>query len=509
MTNSIDKSVLNLFGEIASCGEVRSYVNGQFLESTEEPFFVSVDPATEHQMAQIQVASATLVNQAVSAARQAFDHGPWPRMRPAERAAYLFEFADIIESRLSEIAHLETRDTGLPILFTKGGHIPKAVSQFRYFAEEAMRLIGDAYSLDSAYINIAMREPIGVVAIITPWNAPLAVASSNLAAALATGNCCVLKPSEEAPLSSAFLAEVAAEAGLPPGVLNVVFGPGCPTGTSLVSHPDVDFISFTGSTETGEHIMAQAATGFKRLGLETGGKSANIIFKDADLDAALDGAVLSIFANNGEVCAAGSRILVERACYEDFVAAFADRARNIRVADPTNPTTELGPLISANHLHWVTNCIESGQAEGAQLVCGGMRPEDLDVGYFIQPAVIADVDNRMRIAQVEVFGPVATVIPFDGSEESAVWIANESRFGLAAYVWSGDCAKALRVARGICAGMVAVNSPFVRDPRAPFGGYKSSGYGRTGGRHSIELFTELKTTCLPVNSYTFPQLGMK
>lgn len=485
---------------------VELLIDGRSIGSTGARCFESIDPATEEILGTVAVACPADVDRAVAAARAAFDTGPWPRLPVSERAATLLLLADLIEERLTDLAELETRDTGLPVMYTAGGHLPRTIAHFRYFAGEAERLVGESYPMDDAYLSVVHREPSGAVAVLTPWNSPLPVASMNIAAALACGNTCVVKPSELAPLSVAQLGTLALEAGLPPGVLNVIHG-GPETGQALVAHPGIDVVSFTGGTATGRSVLASAAHTLKRVGSELGGRSATIVFADADFDDALDGVVLSTFASNGEACMAGSRILVEEPVHEAFIDSLVARAGGIRVGDPILLTTEMGPLVSRAHLAKVRRLIEKSQEEGATLACGGAAPEGSSKGFFLAPTVVAGATNQMRISQTEVFGPVATVIPF-ADEENAVAMANDSSYGLAGYVWSGRIDRAMRVAKRLRVGTVAVNLPMIRDIRAPFGGYKESGIGRVGGRYSIDLFTEVKTTCLPVNPYSLPRLGV-
>jgi 5-carboxymethyl-2-hydroxymuconic-semialdehyde dehydrogenase len=491
---------------VNTASQIDLYIDGQFVSSLSGQTFATINPTTEETITQVALAQTEDVDRAVKAARRAFDEGPWPRMRTEDRARRILKIADLLESRAPSLAELETLDTGIPISLTRTRHLSRAVANFRYFGEEAKRIMGEAIPMDDAYLNIILREPIGVAGLITPWNVPLGLASMKTAAALACGNTCILKPAEQTPLTAAALCEIAQEADLPPGVLNVIQGPGNPTGQSLVSHPGVDLIAFTGGTATGRRIMESAAGGVKRLGCELGGKSANIIYADADFAAAVDGALLGIFSNNGESCLAGSRILVERPIYPRFVEQFVARANHIRVGDPFSPDTEMGPLVTRVHYHRVNEYIQTGVNEGAVLQCGGNRPDDLTKGYFIRPAVFVDVSNRMRIAQEEIFGPVAVVMPFDGDDE-AVQIANDTSYGLAGYVWSQNGSCAMNTARRLRAGTVWINTPMVRDIRAPFGGYKESGFGRDGGKHSIDFFTEVKTMCLALNPPPFTKLG--
>lgn len=488
-------------------GEIRSFINGRWFESAEH--FTTLEPATGTVLSTVALSSVEDVHRAVMSARRAFDDGIWSRLTAGERGAFLLNIADLLEERLEELAELETRDTGLPIVFTQGGHLPRAVAHFRYFAEEAQRVIGEVYPLERAYLNLTVREPVGVVALITPWNAPLSVLSMQLAAALACGNTCVVKPSELAPLTAAILAELATQAELPPGVLNIVYGPADPTGRALVSHPDVDAISFTGGTDAGKEVMESAARGLKRFACELGGKSANIIFSDTDFDRAIDASMLCMFANNGEVCTAGSRILVENSLVERFTDTFVDRVRSLTIGDPLSSETEMGPLISSAQQKKIFEFIETGLDEGAQLLCGSdSLPVGLSRGFYVQPVVFSTANSNMAVAQEEVFGPATTIIPFS-DEYEAIEIANNSRYGLAGYVWSGNVERGLRVAQNLRAGAISINAPMVRDIRAPFGGYKQSGLGRAGGNYSIDFYTETKTICLPVHGYQFPRLGTR
>lgn len=486
---------------------VKQFIDGGFCESDSKATFTDFEPASGKPLCDVMISDARDVARAVSCARRAFDEGEWAALSTAERAYYLNTIADLMEARSEEIAVLEARDSGLPIRFVKGGHIPRAIAHFRYFAEEGQRLIGEVYPLEDAYLNLVMREPIGVAALITPWNAPLAVTSMQMAAALICGNTCVIKPSEQTPLTTALLGEILIAAELPAGVVNIVQGAGNPTGQALVNHPEVDVISFTGGMTTGQKVMADAAKGLKKLALELGGKSANIIFSDAELEEALDSTMLCMFANNGEVCTAGSRILVQRSLFDEFADRLKTRIGNLKIGNPLEGETEIGPLISRQHLQRVNEFIDLGVAEGAEILCGGNNvASDLQEGYYVQPTLLGNVHNRMQIAQEEIFGPVAVIIPFE-DEDEAISIANDNQFGLSAYIWTKDTKLALQTARQLRVGTVSINCPMIRDFRVPFGGYKKSGLGRTGGQYSIDIFTEIKTTCLPVNPYQFPRLG--
>lgn len=469
------------------------------------PWFETRNPATEEPLARIREATRDDIDLAVRSARQAFPG--WAALPAVERASLLFRLADVLEARAENLAALETADTGMTITMTRGGHLPRAIAQLRYFAEEASRSFGAIVPLDSAYIHLVMREPVGVWAIFVPWNAPLAVATMNIGAALAAGNCCVVKPSEKAPLSVAALAEAAVEVGLPPGVLNIVQGPGISTGALLMEHQDVDGICFVGGVDVGKSIVRCGANRIPRLLMELGGKSPTVILADANMEAAIDGALLSAFSSNGEVCTAGSRIIVEKPIHDQFLECFAQRTSAIRIGDPMHPASEVGPLIDLPHWETVGQFIQSAIAEGASLACGGERPVELKCGYYRHPAVLFNVHSWMDIARREVFGPVAAVMCAKDAED-AVKLANDTEFGLSATIWTSDQSRGLQLARSIRAGSVAINSPLIRDIRAPFGGIKNSGLGRVGGQWSIEQFTELKTTCLKVSGYELPRLGM-
>jgi 5-carboxymethyl-2-hydroxymuconic-semialdehyde dehydrogenase len=472
-------------------------------------YFESVNPATQEVLAEVASGGAAEVEAAVAAAKAAF---PAWAARPAdERARLLRKLGDLIAQQVDALANTETRDTGQPIAQTGKQLIPRAADNFYYFAEMCVRVDGHTYPTPT-HLNYTLFHPVGVCALISPWNVPFMTATWKVAPALAFGNTAVLKMSELSPLTAAHLGELALEAGIPAGVLNVVHGFGQNAGEPLCRHADVRAISFTGSTITGNRIVQGA--GLKKFSMELGGKSPFVVFADADLERALDAALFMVFSNNGERCTAGSRILVESSVYADFAARFAERARRLVVGDPLESRTLIGPLISKGHLAKVRGYIELGPAEGATLLCGGLDrpagapelPAAVRGGNYVWPTVFADVDNRMRIAQEEIFGPVACLIPFT-DEADAIAKANDIRYGLSSYVWSENLGRAHRVAAAIEAGMCFVNSQNVRDLRQPFGGTKASGIGREGGRWSYEVFLEPKNVCVSVGAHSIPRWG--
>lgn len=486
--------------------KVQHYINGNFIDLGETLIEV-VNPMSELVIGHQPDGCEETVDAAVSAAQRAFDSGPWPHWSAAERAACLHLVADLIEENADLLAEIETQDNGNPIFLTRNGHLPRAVAHMRYFAEEASRLSGELFPLDNAYLSLVERVPLGVIAVISPWNGPLAVSTLNIAAALCAGNTCVLKPSEKAPLSSYFLSQLFDRSGFPPGVVNVIYGRGENAGSFLVRHPITKGVCFVGATDVGQEIMALSAPSLKKLTLELGGKSPTVVLADTDLEKALDGALLSAFSGNGEVCTAGSRIYVDASIFDKFLDRFVKRTRNIRIGDPLNHDTELGPLIDLSHRDRVLGIVEEAGGSGAQIVCGGKIPPNLSSGFFVEPTVLTHVTSEMEIMRTEVFGPVVVVQSFR-EIENAIAAANDTCFGLAASIWTQDTSKAIDIGRQIQAGVVGINTNPIRDFRAPFGGMKLSGLGRLGGRWSIEQFTNTRTLTIPVAGYELPRFGI-
>ena len=473
---------------------------------TGKDYFETVNPATQEVLAEVAAGGEAEVNAAVAAAKEAFPK--WAGLPAPERAKLIRKLGDLIAKHVPEIAQTETDDCGQVISQTGKQLIPRAADNFYYFAEMCTRVDGHTYPTPT-HLNYTLFHPVGVCALISPWNVPFMTATWKVAPCLAFGNTAVLKMSELSPLTAARLGELALEAGIPPGVLNLVHGYGKEAGEPLVAHPDVRAISFTGSTATGNRIVKSA--GLKKFSMELGGKSPFVIFDDADLDRAFDAAVFMIFSNNGERCTAGSRILVQQSIYADFAAKFAERAKRIAVGDPLDEKTIVGPMISQAHLAKVRSYIELGPKEGATLLCGGLEapanlPERVKKGNYVMPTVFADVDNRMKIAQDEIFGPVACLIPFK-DEADAIRLANDIPYGLSSYVWTENIGKAHRVAAAVEAGMCFVNSQNVRDLRQPFGGTKASGTGREGGTWSYEVFCEPKNVAVSLGSHHIPHWG--
>jgi 5-carboxymethyl-2-hydroxymuconic-semialdehyde dehydrogenase len=484
--------------------QINHLINGKSVPSAS--YFETINPATQEVLAEVASGGEAEVNAAVAAAKAAFPG--WSATPAPQRAKLMRKLGELIATNVPEIAQMETKDCGQTISQTGKQLIPRAADNFTYFAEMCTRVDGHTYPTET-HLNYTLFHPVGVCALISPWNVPFMTSTWKVAPCLAFGNTAVLKMSELSPMTAARLGELALEAGIPAGVLNVVHGYGKEAGEPLCSHPDVRAISFTGSTATGNRIVQ--AAGLKKFSMELGGKSPFVIFADADLDRALDAAIFMIFSNNGERCTAGSRILVQQSIYADFAQKFAERAKRITVGDPLDEKTIVGPMISQAHLAKVRSYIELGPKEGATLLCGGLGtpdlPDHVQSGNFVLPTVFADVDNRMRIAQEEIFGPVACLIPFK-DEADAIKLSNDISYGLSSYVWTENLAKAHRIAAAVEAGMCFVNSQNVRDLRQPFGGTKASGTGREGGTWSYEVFCEPKNVCVSLGNHHIPHWGV-
>jgi 5-carboxymethyl-2-hydroxymuconic-semialdehyde dehydrogenase len=483
---------------------IHHLIAGKPVESAS--YFETIDPATQEVLAEVAAGGEGEVHAAVAAAKAAFP--AWAGTPQKERARLMRRLGDLIAAHVPELAQTETRDCGQVIAQTGKQLVPRAADNFHFFAEVCTRMDGHTYPVDRTMLNYTLYQPVGVCALISPWNVPFMTATWKVAPCLALGNTAVLKMSELSPLTAARLGELALEAGIPPGVLNVVHGTGREAGEPLCKHPDVRAISFTGSTVTGNRIVQSA--GLKKFSMELGGKSPFVVFEDADVERALDAAIFMIFSNNGERCTAGSRILVQKNLYATFVDRFVARAKRLTVGDPLDESTIIGPMISPAHLAKVRGYIELGPKEGASLLCGGLGtpalPSRVQRGNYVLPTVFADVDNRMRIAQEEIFGPVACLIPFS-DEADAIRLANDIAYGLSSYVWTENLARAHRVATAIEAGMCFVNSQNVRDLRQPFGGTKASGTGREGGTWSFEVFAEPKNVCVSISDHHIPHWG--
>lgn len=471
--------------------KLANFIDGGFVPPQSGTYLGDVEPASGKVIAQIPDSDRADVDAAVAAAKRAFPE--WSRTPAEQRSRILLKLADLIERDLDELARMESRDNGKPVALARRMDIPRAVANFRFFATAILHHSSEAHATDRVALNYTLRQPIGVAGLISPWNLPLYLLTWKIAPALATGNTCVAKPSELTPLTAHRLGELAIEAGVPPGVLNVVHGHGAKAGAAICEHPDVPLISFTGGTVTGAKVAASAAPLFKKLSLELGGKNPNLVFADADLDQAVATSIQSSFANQGEICLCGSRIFVERSVYDAFVERFVEATRKLRVGDPADASTDVGALISEAHLAKVSGYLELARKEGGTIVTGGTRVDR--PGFFLEPAVITGLDCDCRVLQEEIFGPVVTITPFDGDEE-AVRFANSTRYGLSATVWTRDLQRAHRVAAELHAGTVWINCWLLRDLRVPFGGVRDSGIGREGGWESLGFFTDAKNVCV-------------
>jgi acyl-CoA reductase-like NAD-dependent aldehyde dehydrogenase len=476
----------------------RLFIDNQWRASSSGRTMDVVNPATEEVIAEVPAADASDVDAAASAARAALD-GPWGRMSARERGRLVRRIADRLMERADEVSRLETLHNGKPISESRNIEIPAAAECFEYYAGWADKVMGETIPVKGNYLTYTLREPVGVVAAIVPWNFPLLLTAWKVAPALACGNTVIIKPASQTPLTALALGEIASEVGLPPGVLNVVTGAGSSVGQAIVEHPGIDKIAFTGDTSTGKAIMRGAAGTLKKITLELGGKSPNIVLADADMEAAIRGATIGIFYGKGEVCAAGSRLLVERSIRDEFVDKLAARAKKMVPGDPLDPKTRFGAISSKKQLETVLRYIESGKQEGATLVAGGSRADiGTGKGYFVQPTVFAGVTPEMTISREEIFGPVLAAIEFADLDE-AIARANNTQYGLAAGIWTRDIKKAHYLARRLQAGTVWINTYNVYDTAAPFGGYKQSGFGREMSAHALEHYTQVKTVWVDLN----------
>jgi len=473
-------------------------INGKWVESASGKRFPTFNPATGEVLSEVAEGDREDINRAVKAARAAFETGPWSKMTPSERGRAVWRLADLLEKHLEDFAQIESLDNGKPLKIARAADVPLAVDLFRYMAGWATKIEGNTiplsvpYTPGAKYLAYTVREPVGVVGQIIPWNFPLLMAAWKMGPALATGCTIVLKPAEQTPLTALRLGELIQEAGIPDGVVNIVPGYGETAGAALAAHPDVDKIAFTGSTEVGKLILQAAAGNLKKVSLELGGKSPNVVFDDADLDAAIPGAASAIFFNHGQCCCAGSRLYIEQKVFDKVVEGVAQRAEKIRVGPGLENSSDMGPLVSEEQMNRVCGFLESGLSEGAKAVTGGTRQGDK--GYFVKPTVLVNTHDKMKVVQEEIFGPVVTAIPFRDPEE-IVPTANDSIYGLAAGVWSRDIKKAHTLAAKLKAGTVWINCYNIFDAALPFGGYKQSGWGREMGHEVLEAYTETKAVC--------------
>ena len=488
---------------IATEREYGLFINGELTEPADGELRELTEPATGQSLAKVALAGEKDVDRAVEAARAALA-GDWGKTPPTERSRLLHALADAIVANRKELAELEARNVGKAISSVKA-ELNQAVENFRFMASAIASIAGRSNPIGGSLLFYSLKEPVGVAGQIVPWNYPLMMATWKLSPALAAGCTVVLKPDEATPLTALRVAELAAEVGFPPGVINIVPGGGSTTGAYIVGHPGIDKVAFTGSTATGAEVMKRAADGIKRLTLELGGKSPNLVFADANLDEVIPSSAWSIYYAAGQSCEARSRVLVEKTVYDDFVSRFADTAGGIKVGDPLDPETQMGSLISQSHRDRVHGFVEKGREEGAEVVLGGEPPNG--GGAFYPPTVIAKVDNSMTVAQEEIFGPVVTVIPFE-DEKDAVRIANDVRYGLMATVWTGDPARGHRLARQIKSGLIGINMPYTAFPGIPFGGYKQSGFGRELGLETLDLYLETKSVIVSTSPKPYNPFGL-
>lgn len=494
----IDDSVRRFIGKPG-----RLLVGGQWVEALSGQTFPTFNPATGEILAHVAKGEQADVDQAVQAARSAFQNGPWRRLTPSDRGKLLWKLADLLESHLEEFAQLETLDNGKPLAVARVADVPLAIDLFRYMAGWCTKIEGQTiplsvpYTPEARYLAYTIREPVGVVGQIIPWNFPLLMAAWKLGPALATGCTVILKPAEQTPLSALFLGEMIQEAGFPEGVVNIITGFGETAGAALAAHHDVDKVAFTGSTEVGKLIMAAAAGNVKKVSLELGGKSPNIVFHDADLTTGVPGVADAIFFNHGQCCCAGSRLFVEQRLFEQVVEGVVDEAKKIKLGPGLDPKTDMGPLVSDEQQQRVLAYLHSGFSEGAEAIIGGKKA--LESGYFVEPTVLINTKSDMKVMKEEIFGPVVCAVPFQDTQE-VVSAANDSPYGLAAAIWTTDLNKAHRIASELRAGTVWINCYNIFDAALPFGGYKQSGWGREMGHEALDLYTEVKAVCARIGA---------
>ncbi|HEY0173133.1 MAG TPA: aldehyde dehydrogenase family protein [Pyrinomonadaceae bacterium] len=470
------------------------FIDGKWVDAESGKTFTTPNPATGATLAEVSEGDKADIDKAVEAARRAFD-GPWSKISARDRGRMMYKLSQLIEAKIPELAALETADNGKPIKETTYVDLPQVVENFEYFAGWATKIEGETIPVPGQMFNYTLREPVGVCGQIIPWNFPLLMAAWKLAPALAAGNTIVLKPAEQTPVGAMELASLIQEAGFPDGVVNVVPGYGETAGAALASHPGIDKVAFTGSTEVGKIIARAAADNLTKVSLELGGKAPNIVFADADIEQAVNGAMMGIFFNQGQVCCAGSRLFLDARVKDEFLDRFKERAGRVRVGDPMDKNTQMGPQVSEEQLDRIKSYVDIAKGEGATVLSGGCPPQlegDFQKGFFFQPTIFGEVKNTMRVAQEEIFGPVVSIISFEG-EEDLIRQANEVVFGLSAGIWTKDITRAHRFARAIKAGTIWINTFNMFNAASPFGGYKQSGYGREMGKHALEMYTHVKS----------------